>query len=151
MIQLIRKHKFDKIIDTIRIYQRAIPNYEYQEYAYGSGGLITSHDYSSEYYHNPYKYHYVGFPPGVSWDSHIYMFYDNYAPLNGFGMYYVALFIIGNYARYYPDFWMKDIENSSPLSLVIEELLKDAAIALPLLTLSELCQIYYVMEGLPFA
>jgi hypothetical protein len=44
---------------------------------------------------------------------------------------------------------MKDIEQSSPLSLVVEELLADTAVALPLLTLSELSQIYYVTEGLP--
>jgi hypothetical protein len=43
---------------------------------------------------------------------------------------------------------MKDIEQSSPLSLVVEELLADTAVALPLLTL-ELSQIYYVTEGLP--
>jgi hypothetical protein len=79
------------------------------------------------------------------------MFCDNLAPLNAFGMYYVALFIIGNYARYYPDLWMKDMQQSSPLSLIVEELLRDASIYLLLLSLSELSRIYFVTEGFSVA
>jgi hypothetical protein len=47
-----------------------------------------------DYYSNPYKKYATTLTPVVSLDSHNYMFYDDYAPLNGFGMYYVALFII---------------------------------------------------------
>jgi hypothetical protein len=138
----------DKFIGSIKVYSRAMLDCDYIEYRNG-GGLIRYIRYKMDYYSNQYKNYATTFPPGVSFDSHNYMFYDDYAPLNGFGMYYGALFIIGNYARYYPDLWMKDIEQSSPLSLVVEELLADAAVALPLLTLSELSRIYYVTEGFP--
>ena len=68
-------------------------------------------------------------------------------PLNEFGFIYVALYIVGNYARYYPDLWMRDVERSSPLSLVIEELLAMAAQRMPLLTLSELAGTCFVPAG----
>jgi hypothetical protein len=58
--------------------------------------------------------------------------------LNEFGFYYVALFICGNYARYYPDFWMRDIEVSSSLALVVESLVDSAQRRLPLLSLAQL-------------
>lgn len=130
------------------MYPRSIPDMLFAEYTNG-GDLIQYARRNENYYANPYKYHGLIFPPGMSMDSQNYVFYEDYAPLSGFGMYYVALFIIGNYARYYPDLWMRDIEHSSPLSLLVEELLIDAATALPLLTLSELSRVYYVPEGLP--
>ena len=123
------------------------PNYECREF--GTGGVITFNEVRYEYYHNSYKYHTTMFPAGVALDSYNYMFYDNYTALNGFGMYYVALFIISNYARYYPDLWISDIEHSSPLSLVVEELLNSATNEIPMLALSELARRYYVAEGLP--
>jgi hypothetical protein len=137
----------DKFINNVRIYPRSIPEFEYSEFT--DGGLITFKTCNCAMYYNPYKNRALMFPPGMALDSNNYMFYDDYAPLNGFGMYYVALFIIGNYARYYPDMWIKDIQYSSPLSLFVEELIDFAENMLPLLTLCELSRRYYVAEGLP--
>jgi hypothetical protein len=67
-------------------------------------------------------------------------------PLNEFGFIYVALFIAGNYARYYPDRWVSDVENSTPLALAIEELLAVAETRMPWLILSELSGSYHVFE-----
>ena len=64
-----------------------------------------------------------------------------------FGLLYVALFICGNYARYYPDFWIRDVETHSPLALAIEQLISDAEKTMALLTLSELSRVYYVPEA----
>jgi hypothetical protein len=64
--------------------------------------------------------------------------------LNEFGFIYVALFIVGNYERYYPDFWIHDVEENTELGLVIEELLNVAERRMALLTLSELSQVYFV-------
>ncbi len=67
-------------------------------------------------------------------------------PLNEFGFFYVALFIAGNYARYYPDKWLADVEQSSFLALAIEELLYLAEERVPLLALSELTRAYHIIE-----
>ncbi|WP_339029294.1 hypothetical protein WI604_00135 [Bradyrhizobium symbiodeficiens] len=67
-------------------------------------------------------------------------------PLNEFGYFYAALFIAGNYARYYPDRWIADVENSTDLALAIEELVAAAERRIPWLTLSELSRTYHVFE-----
>jgi hypothetical protein len=74
-------------------------------------------------------------------------FWPEAVPLNEFGYLYVALFIAGNYARYYPDRWVLDVENSTPLALATEELIRVADSRLPWLALSELERKYYVEEG----
>jgi hypothetical protein len=67
-------------------------------------------------------------------------------PLNEFGFLYTALFIAGNYARYYPDRWVRDVENSAPIAQAIEELMAIAERRLPWLALNELSRVYHVPE-----
>jgi hypothetical protein len=67
--------------------------------------------------------------------------------LNEFGHLYVALHIAGNYARYYPDKWLHDVEHSTPLALAIEELCSLAQWRAPWLTFCELDQTLYVNEA----
>jgi hypothetical protein len=74
-------------------------------------------------------------------------FWPEDQPLNEFGFHYIALFIAGNYARYYPDWWMRDIETSSPLALSVERLIHIASIKLPLLTLSELSKTSFILAA----
>jgi hypothetical protein len=64
--------------------------------------------------------------------------------LNEFGYYYVALLIAGNYVRYYPDRWLRDVERSTPLAMAIEQLCAVAEWRVPWLTLSELRRIMFV-------
>lgn len=66
--------------------------------------------------------------------------------LNEFGLFYFSLYILGNYARYYPDMWMRDVDSSSALSLVVSELLVHAEERIPILALSELSQTYFVIS-----
>jgi hypothetical protein len=66
--------------------------------------------------------------------------------LNEFGIYYVGLFILGNYARYYPDMWMIDVETSSPLYLLATEFMNCAEARIPLLTFSELSRVSTVLQ-----
>lgn len=73
-------------------------------------------------------------------------FFATNHPLNEFGLFYVALYIAGNYARYFPDKWMRDIDCASPLALAVEELLVQAAQRVPLLALSELTRNYLVPD-----
>ena len=63
-----------------------------------------------------------------------------------FGYLYIALHISGNFARYYPDIWLKHIEKNSPLAMAIDELCNHAFDRLPLLILSELFRVYHVLE-----
>jgi hypothetical protein len=64
--------------------------------------------------------------------------WTNNPPLNEFGYFYAGLFMAGNYARYYPDRWLDQIERSTPLALAIEELCSIAEWRVPWLTLCEL-------------
>lgn len=63
--------------------------------------------------------------------------YTGMDSLNEFGLFYVSTYILGNYARYFPDKWMSDVENYSTLALSAEELLIHADSRIALLTLSE--------------
>jgi hypothetical protein len=86
-------------------------------------------------------------PNGSMYNSEEVRFWPYHAPLNEFGYLYVALFIAGNYARYYPDRWLFDVEQSSPLALAIEELIRNVEHRMPLLALSEMSRIYHVPIG----
>ena len=66
--------------------------------------------------------------------------------LNEFGVLYAGIYILGNYARYYPEQWMKDVEESSDLSHAVEGFMSIVEERGPLLTLSELARIFFVPE-----
>jgi hypothetical protein len=83
-------------------------------------------------------------PPGVSWTGDETRFWSTKQPLNEFGYLYVALFMVGNYARYFPDRWLLDVENSTALALAVEELLRVADSRMAWLTLGELDRRIYV-------
>lgn len=82
------------------------------------------------------------FPLGTQINSKdIWLFSDNES-LNEFGLYYVGLYILGNYVRYFPDKWMSDLERSSPLALSATEFVSAAEERVPILSLSELSRKY---------
>ena len=84
------------------------------------------------------------FPPCTCEEYPHICFWPTRQSLNEFGFLYVALYIVGNYARYYPDFWIHDVERCTELGLMVEELLSVAERRLALLTLSELTQTLFV-------
>lgn len=86
----------------------------------------------------------ITLPHASMWHEEEVRFWQGEEPINEFGYYYVALFIVGNYARYYPDRWIADVEGSTDLALAVEQLLKVAEPRVPLLALSELSRTYYV-------
>lgn len=86
----------------------------------------------------------IHLPPGGMWSEDDVHLSPTEVPLNEFGYLYVALFIIGNLARYYPDRWMLDVEQASPLALSAEELLAVAEKRMALLVLSEMTRSYQV-------
>lgn len=88
----------------------------------------------------------VLFPHGVNVSKNQVLFSCKETTLNEFGLFYVSLYIAGNYARYYPDKWLPDIDAASPIALAIEELIACAEERIPLLVLSELSQIYHIPD-----
>ncbi|WP_146140172.1 YaaC family protein [Alsobacter soli] len=88
----------------------------------------------------------VELPNAITIDTKETWFYPEKKPLNEFGYYYTALFILGNYARYYPDRWLQDVERSTPIGLAAEELAAAADDRVPHLILSEFSGTYYALE-----
>lgn len=87
------------------------------------------------------------FLPAATMDTEEWRMWVDKPCLNEFGYFYTALHIAGNYARYFPDRWLNDIERSTPLALAIEELCRIAEWRAPWLTLCELARILYVNEA----
>ena len=63
---------------------------------------------------------------------------------NEFGLIYVSMYILGNYARYFPEKWMFDVETASPLALGAIELMSAAAERVPVLALGEFTRKMYL-------
>ena len=105
-----------------------------------SGGLITLRNEENS---EPVRF---VVPDGTTWTQNEIRFWTERQPLNEFGYLYVALFIAGNYARYYPDLWLLDVEACNPLALAIEQLMSLAEQRMAWLTLSELSRVYFVVE-----
>ena len=89
---------------------------------------------------------YINIPHGATVAKDRVLFSCKESTLNEFGLFYVSMYIAGNYARYYPDRWLPDIEKASPIALAIEELISHAEERLPLLALNELSQTYHVPD-----
>ncbi len=83
-------------------------------------------------------------PNGTAVGETLFRFWPGEPPLNEFGLFYYALFIVGNYARYFPDKWIADVEENTALALAVEEMMTAATARVPLLALSELSRIYHV-------
>ena len=79
-------------------------------------------------------------------ESEIFFCSDN-AALNEFGILYFGIFILGNYARYYPDYWMRDVELSSALAVSSERFMDIVEARAPLLTASVLDRVYYLTNS----
>jgi len=67
--------------------------------------------------------------------------------LNEFGILYVGLYILGNYARYYPDYWMNDVDSSSALALAAHDFVDVAEDRAPLLALGEFERRHLVLDS----
>lgn len=78
--------------------------------------------------------------------SNMYLCSDNKS-LNEFGILYAGLFILGNYARYFPDFWMCDVEGHSDLMLASRKFMEAAQHRIPILVAAELSRRCLIGEG----
>jgi hypothetical protein len=78
------------------------------------------------------------FPQGSMWTTDEIRFWPSWVPLNEFGYIYFGLYIVGNYARYFPDIWMQHLEASSPLAVAVGQMMDVAQQRMALLTLNAL-------------
>jgi hypothetical protein len=88
----------------------------------------------------------IPLPPAAMIDNTEWRMWANKPRLNEFGFLYLALFLAGNYARYFPDKWLFDVEVASPLGLAIEELCAISEWRAPWLTFCELDMTLFVRE-----
>jgi len=85
-------------------------------------------------------------PNGVSLGDEVFIwpYNDDEMALNYFGWLYVMAFVLGTYARYYPDMWMRDVEDASYVAVAADAFYRIAAAHGPLSTLSELSRTWMV-------
>ena len=118
------------LIEQMRIEPRNVPQVDIREIAQGFHVHIR----------NNWVDGHVSMPtpPASMVSPEEWRMWTNSPTLNEFGYFYVALFLAGNYARYFPDRWLLDVERSSPLALAIEELCTITEWRVPWLSLCEL-------------
>ncbi len=85
-------------------------------------------------------------PQAMNWTNKETFLCAANTPLNEFGYIYIGLFILGSYARYYTDRWMRDVEERTPLALAADEFLAFADWRIAWLAMCELSQTCYVMK-----
>lgn len=130
-------NQFNDFCELVKVAPSSIEYLDFQELA--SGGIIT-------FSFDPEIDVAFEFPPACCITTDLAHFYTYKPCLNEFGFFYVALFLAGSYARYYPDKWIKDIEGATPLLGAIEALIASAETRMPLLLLSEMKRSYLVPE-----
>jgi len=129
----------NEVLESLEIHPDLVDRLDYMPLP--SGGVITV---NLDPVYNSCS---IRLPPAAATSSSEFRCWLNrQSPLNEFGYIYVALFIAGNYARYYPDRWVADVENSAPIALAIEELLSVAERRMAWATLSELSRSYHVFS-----
>lgn len=72
------------------------------------------------------------------------LFWTDDSPQNEFCYIYLTLYILGNFARYYPDLWMKAVEQNHPIATASERFIEIAEARMPLCILSEMSRVYYL-------
>ena len=93
-----------------------------------------------------FKYHYeagasgenITCPGGVQYTSDELFWYVEDHSLNEFGYIYVALHMLGNFSRYYPHYWISEIERSTELSVVCDHFMQNIELRASTLIYSEL-------------
>lgn len=119
----------DRCISKIKIPNRDFENYDIQEV---TDGYIIEIRASPD---NALTG--GGFPNAIQSETSRVFFLSDNDVLNEFGVYYVGLYLLGNYCRYYPDFWMRDFEQASSLYFLASRFMAIAENRLPVLIHSQ--------------
>ncbi|MBR0961751.1 YaaC family protein [Bradyrhizobium japonicum] len=129
----------DQLLDAVRVDPGSIDRIHVREAGTGLAVRLM----------NDWIYGHIGFPlpPASVLNTSEWRMWINAPSLNEFGYLYVALFLAGNYARYFPDRWLLDVETSTALALAIEELCAIAEWRAPWLAMCELGETLYVVDA----
>lgn len=127
----------EKVLDAIRVEPRGVEHLYLQDF---STGVRITYEFFPDFTFV------VEFPSGATISGDLTIAWPEVPALNEFGFFYVGLFLSGMYSRYYPDYWMADVDAAHPLALAVEEFVHQADSRVPLLTLSELRRTYLVPE-----
>ncbi|WP_423790791.1 YaaC family protein [Microvirga solisilvae] len=137
---VVHPHRADRIqqfSDDIKIRASDVDRVNITELA--SAFVLRVQDKSDDRVH-------MSLPPCAMWTTDEIRFLPSKTSINEFGYIYIGLYILGNYARYFPDRWMVDVESGSPLAMAAEEFVAMAEWRMALLTLSDLSQNYLVRQ-----
>lgn len=122
------KALLEKCILKFKFHPEAVNALNISEY---ENGIVLNYSHSKEFTTNS------SYPP--AFQSHlkeIFFCTDN-DELNEFGIFYLGLYILGNYCRYYPEMWMRDLEDHSDLYHLASKFLQLASERIPILVSSE--------------
>jgi hypothetical protein len=126
----------DQIGKRIRFSARCADLVQPKEF-YSGGGFRVEHPFDADYVD-------IEFPTSYTLHGEECLFTAEEAPLNEFGIYYMASYIAGMFARYYPEYWARGVEANDRTFRVVDALMSHALSRAPLLLLGELGNKYYV-------
>lgn len=125
----------DRAMNEITVDPNAVDHINLIELADGFGLKLRYEDFE--------RYE-VNFPESYCVDEKEIMLVPEGTSLNEFGVMYVGLYIAGMFCRYYPDFWMRELERDTGLALAIEHFVEVCSERMPLLALTALTRIVYL-------
>lgn len=85
-------------------------------------------------------------PPGFAIYQRETLFSADDLQLNEFGIFYVASYIAGMFARYYPEYWARSLESGNQTYQIIDSIMSAALNRAPLLLLGEFRDRCYIYE-----
>jgi hypothetical protein len=130
--------KIQQILDQILIDPNNVDKINYVETK--SGGILKWSNSSKENFR-------INFPNAIMLSDRSICFLPHRQSLNEFGSWYVLLFILGSFARYFADDWMPLVEKTAKFSLFVDACIQTARMRVPLLALSELSQTLWVSRS----
>jgi hypothetical protein len=128
----------DKVLKHFVFSPRCIDLVQPFDFATGAGFTLT--------YPDAADYVALKFPLSYTLQTAYSLFSTEEVLFNEFGIYYLASYISGMFARYYPEHWARALDSGNQTFQVIDSLMSAALSRAPLLLLGELRDRYYIFE-----
>lgn len=130
-----RRDNLDKFSNAIKVAPKDFESISFNEYDSGFSMFINQH---------PGIQTDFNLPPCTTWNENELRFLPAGTQLNEFGLIYTALYMLGNYARYFPDRWIEDVDTGSAIAHISEIFLDMADKRMAMLTYSDFAGRYCV-------
>jgi hypothetical protein len=128
----------DKILKHFIFSPRCADLVQPLDFAIGAGFTLT--------YPSTANYIELKFPLSYTLQPTYSLFSTEEVLFNEFGIYYLASYIAGMFARYYPEYWARALDSGNQTFQVIDSLMSAALTRAPLLLLGELRDRCYIFE-----